>query len=423
MRAAVIAIGSRGDIQPMLALATGLRRAGHEVVFASEESYRGAAAAHDLEFYRLSGNSERFFAGPAGIRFRESFDRPRAEFRRFWTSYIAPTVRPHLDEVPGACEGVDVAVCQPWLGVAPGMADTGVPACIASVFPPPTLPTHEFPFSLSEHAAGDQGPEGNWRTWRRAALMLRIGHETIQRWRIERLGLPAQTFRESLESIGRLPHVLGYSPLVVPKPAEWGPQIAVTGYWFADTAAGYTPPDDLARFLDAGEPPVVVGFGSHVGRDPGRLTTTVLDALARAGMRGILITAWGGLAVDELPDHVFVSRGVPYDWLLPRVKALVHHGGSGTTAIALRVGVPQVVTPFGYDQTFWGGRVHRLGVAPPPLQAATMTADELAGAMRRAATPEVARRAQEVGAMIRSERGIEQAVALIERVGRQHGER
>ena len=419
MRVAVIAIGTRGDVQPMLALGRGLRARGHDVRMATEASYRDAVEAAGLTFHRMAGNSERFFAGPAGIRLRESFDHPREQFRRFWTSYVAPTVRPHLDEVPGACEGVDVAVCQPWLGVAQGMEECGVPTCLASVFPPPTLPTHEFPFCLSEHASEDLGSERNWRSWRRAALMLKVGHETIQRWRMETLGLPRQTFRESLMAISRLPYVLGYSPRLVPKPSEWPDTVSVTGYWFPDSAAGYQPPPELARFLDAGAPPVVIGYGSHVGRDPRRLTAAVLGALARTGDRGILITGWGGLQPQDLPPGVFVSRGVPYDWLLPRAKMLVHHGGSGTTGIAMTMGTPQVVTPFGYDQSFWGGRVHLAGLGPPPLPAATLTAETLAAALVAASDPAVVARAAAAGADVRRERGIEQAAAAIERIGRQ----
>lgn len=417
MRVAMVAIGTRGDVQPLLALATGLQRAGHQVTFATEASYERAARDAGLDYYSLRGNSERFFAGPAGIAFRESIDKPGPEFRRFWKSYIAPSVRPHLDEVRDPCERADLVVCQPWLGVGPALADLGVRTCVASVFPVPAFPTREFPFIFSVHAVPDLPPHVNWRSWRRAVSMLRAGHDLIQRWRVETLRLAPQSFRQSLEALARLPHILGYSPIVVPKAPEWPDHVTLTGYWFSEMAAGYAPAPDLERFLGGGDPPVVIGFGSHVGRDPARLTRTVLDALRLANRRAILITAWGGLKATELSDRVFVSTGIPYDWLLPRARALVHHGGSGTTAIALRMGTPQLVTPFGYDQTFWGGRIAMLGVAPPPLPPATMTADALAAAIDRVTTDgAIAQRARDVGAAIRAERGLENAVAVIEHV-------
>jgi sterol 3beta-glucosyltransferase len=421
MRVVTIAIGTRGDVQPMLALSSGLRRAGHDVVLATEAAYERAAMQANLRYHGLTGNSERFYAGAAGIAFRESIDKSPAEFRRFWTSYISPIVRPHLHEIVPPCADADMVVCQPWLGIGPALADLGIPACVASVFPVPVLPTRTFPFIFSERATPGLSPEANWRSWRRSVTMLRPAHELVQHWRADTLKLARQTFRESLEALNRLPHVLGYSPLIVPKAPEWPARVEVTGYWFAESAADYEPPADLLRFLAAGDPPVVIGFGSHVGRDPARLTRTILDALRIANYRGILITGWGGLDPGTLPEEVFASRGVPYDWLLPRVQALVHHGGAGTTAIALRMGTPQVITPFGYDQTFWGGRVALLGVGDFTAPARRVTAEELAAVIRRATGDEAIRqRAAEVGEAIRREHGVRNAVAAIERFGRTH---
>jgi UDP:flavonoid glycosyltransferase YjiC (YdhE family) len=208
--------------------------------------------------------------------------------------------------------------------------------------------------------------------------------------------------------------------VVVPKPSDWGDWVEVTGYWFLDSPTVYSAPPALELFLAAGEPPIVVGFGSHVARNPARLTEMVLEALALTGRRGILLTGWGGLRDVCLPKEVLAAADIPHDWLLPRALALVHHGGSGTTAIALKVGLPQVIVPFGWDQAFWAHRTAKLGVSSQPIPLAALTARQLAAAINEVTTQEdVRQRARQVGELIRSERGVEAGVTAIERFARQ----
>ena len=160
------------------------------------------------------------------------------------------------------------------------------------------------------------------------------------------------------------PILYGYSPAVIPPPADWGADVHVTGYWFLDPAEDWTPDAALADFLAAGPPPVYVGFGSMSSRNPEETANLILDALARAGQRGIIHAGWNGLQRSDLPGSVMMVDGVPFAWLFPRVAAVVHHGGAGTTSAGLRAGVPSVVVPFFGDQPYWGQRVADLGVGP-----------------------------------------------------------
>jgi sterol 3beta-glucosyltransferase len=183
-----------------------------------------------------------------------------------------------------------------------------------------------------------------------------------------------------------------------------------------DSAPGWTPSPELRDFLDAGPPPVYIGFGSMAGRNPERLGALVLDALARSGCRGIVATGWGGLAQQALPEHVFALREAPHDWLFPRVAAVVHHGGAGTTAAGLRAGKPSVICPFFADQPFWGRQVHRLGAGPEPVAQKRLTSERLAQAITRAVTdPTLLRAAQDIQRELRAERAIEATVTWIER--------
>ncbi len=188
----------------------------------------------------------------------------------------------------------------------------------------------------------------------------------------------------------------------------------VVGYWFRPDEP-YEPPADLAAFLTDGPPPVYVGFGSMVSRDPAMLTQTVLDALAQAGQRGIILGGWAGLAQSDLPPTVLRLESVPHDWLFPQVAAVVHHGGVGTTHAGLRAGRPSVIVPFFGDQPFWADRVYALGAGPSPIPRSGLTADTLARAIDQSVSDEpMARRAADIGQQVRGEDGVGEAVALVE---------
>ncbi len=168
------------------------------------------------------------------------------------------------------------------------------------------------------------------------------------------------------------------------------------------------------RFLDSGTPPVYIGFGSMGSRKPKETADLVLEALDRTGQRGILSSGWGGLSQENLPDTVHMVDLVPHSWLFPRVAAVVHHGGAGTTAAGLRAGVPSIVIPFFGDQLFWGQRVEKLGVGTAPIPRKQLTVEKLAAAIHRAVTdPLMRQQAAHLGARIQTEDGIANAVAVI----------
>jgi sterol 3beta-glucosyltransferase len=206
----------------------------------------------------------------------------------------------------------------------------------------------------------------------------------------------------------------GFSPAVIPPPPDWGSEIHVTGYWFLDPPDDWTPPPGLEEFLQAGPPPVYIGFGSMSSRNPGEAARQVLEALARTRQRAVIFSGWGGLQPADLPSSAIAIDPVPFSWLFPRCAAVVHHGGAGTTAAGLRAGVPSVVIPFFADQPFWGRRVAELGVGPAPIPRKKLTAERLARAIETAmGDRDMRRRAADLGAKIRTEDGIGRAVAVV----------
>jgi sterol 3beta-glucosyltransferase len=210
-----------------------------------------------------------------------------------------------------------------------------------------------------------------------------------------------------------VPMLYGYSPVVVPKPSDWNEHVHVTGYWFLDHASDWQPPADLVDFLGSGPPLIYIGFGSLLSRGSEKASRIVLDALKQSGQRGVMATGWGGLSQSDLPDEVFSVESVPHDWLFPRMAAVVHHGGAGTTGAGLRAGVPSIVIPFSKDQPFWARRVKALGAGPDPIPRKRLTASRLAHAMRVAVMDEsIRKRAAVLGQTIRAEDGVGNAIRV-----------
>jgi len=214
-----------------------------------------------------------------------------------------------------------------------------------------------------------------------------------------------------------LPAIYGYSRHVLQTTPTWPASATITGYWFMDpTNESWQPPRELENFLSAGPPPVYVGFGSMTSVDPSGLTDTVAAALHRTGQRGVMATGWGGLCRGAPRADVYMLEEAPHDWLFPRVAAVVHHGGAGTTAAGLRAGRPSVICPFTADQPLWGQIIHKLGAGPRQVPQRVLTVEALAEAMRVATTDETVRaRAKLLGTQIRAEDGVAEAVRAVAR--------
>jgi len=229
-----------------------------------------------------------------------------------------------------------------------------------------------------------------------------------------RLGRPRQTLAGYSRAILQTPALCPVSPVVVPHQPDWGPLIHQTGYWIDEPDPGYRPPNDLADFLDAGPPPVYIGFGSMPDASPGQFGSMVSSALARTGQRGLVGGVPGLIPPGVLGEHVHQLGSVPHEWLLPRTAAVVHHGGAGTTAAALRSGRPSAVVPHILDQPFFGRRSHALGVGPAPLPRVELTEDRLAELVDRlVSTPSYEPRAAQVATLLRAEDGVGDAVRLV----------
>jgi sterol 3beta-glucosyltransferase len=413
MKIALLTLGTRGDVQPYIALGLGLQESGHTVTLGTSRDFQQMVCGHGLGFYPFEFSVRSVLEDPDS---RAAFSSKRAALRLY--RRMAPLMAGLLDDAWKAAQGAELILFHPKILNACDIAERlGVPAMLA-FYLPACSPTRSFP------APFIPGPV----TWGGLVnkishkLFLRIMtlpyHRQLNRWRVQAVGLAPRRWRGEVEARfgGSVPKIYGYSSHVIPIPPDWDNSAHVTGQWFLKTPVTYQPPDDLQQFLAEGPPPVCFGFGSITGATPERSTAIVLQSLEMAQLRGIVVTGWGGLpAVPNHRDTVRFVDSVPYDWLLPRVSAVVHHGGAGSTAESLRAGKPTLICPLFGDQPFWGQRVFALGVGPRPIHQTRLNAEALAEALRTVTTDaEMRARAEALGNKVSAEDGVRRAVEIVE---------
>ena len=414
MKIAIIALGSRGDVQPYVALGKGLQAVGHHVQLLSHENFDALAAAHGLEFCAMYGNVQAVVEGEEMRRllakgnFLEITKYTARESKRAATMWAKTGLE--------VCQGVDLLVAGVG-GLYLGQAlseKLGIPLLPAFVFP--FTPTKAFPGTLFPNVISRFGGMVNWLSHQLVRQILwqgSRGGDNAARQQILNIP-PAPFLGPKLDR--RYPTLYGISPAVLSKPKDWR-NTEVTGYWYLDSPGDWTPPASLVEFLAAGAPPIYIGFGSMGNRDAAATAELVLSAIAQTGQRAVLSSGWGGLQPDTVPDSVYLIDTIPHDWLFPRMGAVVHHGGAGTTAAGLRAGVPSIIIPFFGDQGFWGDRVAKLGVGTVPIPRKKLTAERLAQAIQTVVDDAaMQRRAVSLGAQIQAEDGIAKVVHTIEEI-------
>jgi sterol 3beta-glucosyltransferase len=414
MKITIFAAGSRGDIQPCIALSRGLQQAGYQVCLAAPESFAGFVQKHNVVFYPLRGDVQQIMASDTGRKFMETGGANPIKSIRAMRTMIAPIVTSMMEDASAACTNTNALIC---LGVFSPLGQSiaeaqGIP--IINVEPTPLLPTRAFA-APSWPIQRDLGGFHNYISGMAMLQVIWMWYRPFVKDFRRRLGLSTKGSAGLYDALRTTLMLSAYSPSIIPHPRDWPECIHVTGYFFLDSQSDWQPSTELKAFLEAGDPPVYIGFGSMAGRNPEQLAKLVSHALVKSGQRGILLTGWGGLRPDLVPENVFVVDAVPHSWLFPRMAAVVHHGGAGTTAEALRAGVPEVIIPFVFDQPFWGARIEALGVGPGPIPLKKLTADALANAIRIAVTDsDIRRRANAYGEAIHAEDGVGNAVKVIQ---------
>ncbi len=401
---------------PFVGLGRRLADAGCAVAVAAHAGFEAPVRAAGLEFRALPVDPRAQLASAGGQRLVRSGNglRGSAELLRMARRFVPELARGVLD---AAQQGADVMLLSATTTPIGQVVAEALELPSAGLFLQPLEPTRAFPPVVWGGTRGF-GPVGNRLAGQAALLAVdRLFGPATRRLRRE-LGLP----RASAGKLRRRhmregwPVFYGFSPSVVPRPADWVRTSEVVGYWWPHTAEDWRPPGALADFLAAGPPPVHLGFGSLVVPDPERLAATVAEAVRTARVRAVVQSGWSGLRVAG--DDVLTVDEVPHSWLFPRTAAVVHHAGAGTTAAGLRAGVPAVPVPAQLDAAFWAARLTALGVSPGPVPLRGLTAPRLAAAIRRAVEdPAPRRRARLLADRVAADDGAAAVLRFVERVG------
>ncbi len=408
MNITILTYGSRGDVQPFLPLSLGLMARGHSVKLAAPQRFKNLVEAYNIKFVPLPGDPE----GPirkindGGLNF--------ITMLREGMSHALEVGGAVFCQSEEACKDADLII-HAFSHTVDGHTrarELNIPDIHIQTFPM-FAPTGDYPsvvlpdlksraLNIFTHVLGIK------IIW----WISLFGFEQLRR----RAGLPKRKLYFPFDKDPLRPPtpiLCAWSPNVLPPSSDWTSNVHVTGYFFFDTTDLYQPPVELQNFLDAGDPPVCVSFGSMVNRDAEKIDSIVRAALAQTSNRGIILSGWGS-AHKQSSDEFLYLESAPHDWLLPRCKMLLHHGGAGTVSAGLRVGIPQVVIPFMTDQPFWARRVHAAGIGSRPILVKHLSVERLTQAIIEANQELIRTQAHTLGQVVRKEKGVERAVELIE---------
>ena len=413
MNITILAYGSRGDVQPFVALSRGLQGNGHRVTLAAPHRFADFAAKQGVPFAPLAGDPEEI-----SRRFTEAGHNPvkMVQALREYVNSIALDVQRGAS---AACEDAELII-HSFLFTTGGHSLAyahGIPDVSIQTFPV-FAPTRAYPpAALAWLPAGPLSYFGHWLNMQ---VFWYGGNSGYGRKRKQHPDVFSSDLHWPFkEKPPRpvTPLLYAISPTVLPPASDFAAHVDVTGYFFLDSPSDYQPAPELARFLDAGPAPICVTFGSMIHQALGDMEKTVLDAIRLSGQRAIILRGWNGWKGRDSSEEVLFLESAPHDWLLPRCKAVIHHGGAGTTAAGLRAAIPNIVIPFGGDQAFWGSRVHAIGAGPRPINVRTLTTARLVSALAEVDEPSLKKRCREIGGAIQNENGVGSAIRVVESCG------
>jgi UDP:flavonoid glycosyltransferase YjiC (YdhE family) len=416
MKITITAIGTRGDIQPHVALGRGLADAGHDVKLAVDVLFGAMVREQGLAFAPIK-------ADPMSAMQEDihKLGNNPVRIARWMSEAVNQIGDEYVEGYLAANEGADLMIFSSIAAMAGLHIGAYLRLPMISTALQPVVPTTAYPYS-----AGRIFPDWlpflgavNKRSYTYAIrAFYRMFYKMINQNRENVLGLPALpwNFYRDID-LKPFPIFHGFSRHVIPYPADYNENQIFTGYWFLDQEKDWQPPEELESFLSAGAPPVYIGFGSMVDQDASALTELIVRAVEICGQRAVLLGGWADLGVESLPDAILRLDSVPHSYLFRKVAAVAHHGGAGTTAMGLWAGKPSVIVPFLSDQPFWGWRVEKLGVGPRPIPRLKLTAEKLAAAITQAVTDEgIKHRAAALGEKISAEDGVGNAVRAVEEI-------
>jgi sterol 3beta-glucosyltransferase len=418
MKLAITTVGSRGDLQPFIALAQGLKNTDYETLLISSKNDEAFARSFGIDYYALDVDIQKIMEeqeiqemtkGDSPIKFIQSHLKGSKKMKQTMISV--------QEEIWQVCQDADAIIYHPGMPNSFFIAkEIGIPSILASPFP--MTSTKEYPSILFYN-----GP-------RLGKLYNLLTHYIFEKafWALSKSAIKEFWKRKSkfnivtsapptkLQVLSGMPVIYGYSEQLFRRPKAWPENIQITGNWTIQNEPEWKASKELSDFINNGQAPVYIGFGSM--KDISKFKEAfeiILETLEISKQRAIVGLGWNSLDwKDTLPEHVFLVDNVPFSWLFPQMAIVVHHGGAGTTAAGLAAGKPTVIIPFNGDQPAWGRRVYELGVGSKPIPRKKLTAAKLAGAIKYSLDEKIIANASALGKKIRIESGVASAVSIID---------
>ncbi|WP_153913960.1 glycosyltransferase [Shewanella sp. TC10] len=417
MNILLLTIGSRGDIEPFIALGIGLQAHGHQIVVCTHQRFQSIVEDHGLNYQYLSNDLFKLMEGGSVESMGSLFKGINTAIRLM---KLAKPINGQLmtDSIKAGIKAQpDLVIYHPKCIVAPSIAEKFNAPAVMALLQPMLVKTSDFPLIGLPNISGVT----NRLSYRLASLGFKPYLKQLNLLRKSLLNLPKLSDKAGVFSMNTgkaIPVLHAFSKHIVTRPQDWPQNTVLTGYWFLKKHNDFSPDKKIIDFITDGKPPVYIGFGSMLGKDPVKTARLVIDAVVKAEVRAIIVTGWGGLKLGDVPSQVLVIDNVPHEWLFPQVAAVVHHGGAGTTAAGLIAGKPTLICPFFADQPFWGDKVAALGLGPTAIKQKNLTIDNLAeGIVQMVSDKQMQHQAQQIAEQLSQEDGIENAIKWLKQQG------
>ena len=410
MKLTLITIGSTGDVRPFILLGKELCSRGHQVTVAAFPQFRETVLSASLGFFPLDGDAGKM------INAIMKPDTNGLTYLPRLMNNLRSIIPGLLNSMIGSCKDAEAMICNFFGSVYYSIAELhGIPCIQAGFFP--MDPTGEIPISSIRNQRLGRG--ANIASYKIGYLIISlVENYYLHTWRKENSLTDRKLRTHPDYRLGKhsIPVIYAISPTLFPRPSEWNDRIYMSGFWFDEEPCRWQAPETLSCFLETGSPVIYIGFGSMNSGNMNRLLTIILRAIRAINVRAVIDLGSTGRRFSSTSKVYFINDYVPHDWLFPRVDAVIHHGGAGTTSTGLRYGKPTLIIPFAGDQPFWGNRVWQSGCGPKPIPRENLSVRKLvSGILDLISRNKYAENARSMAESLNLEHGVRTAADLIEK--------
>ncbi len=417
MKIAILTVGTFGDAKPNVALSIGLKNSGHDVRIVSSTDSMQYITEHGIDYYSTGFSMKELSSGHDAKKIMEAGEKTKNRFMNM-KSYLNNFIESLFMKGLEGCAGYDLIISAGFgvhVGYHVGEA-LGIPV-IPVIYQPQSM-TEAYPLCFFKPLPLGKTLSGmyNKLTYESSDVFLKLAlKKTLNKCRVK-AGLEAGKNMKMHKTLrnNHAPIIYGFSSLILPRPKDYPDNLYFTGYFHLEEDMKYEPPEDFLNFLNNGDKPIHIGFGSITMSNYEDLKTIILESLKLSNRRGVILTGWSGMKFEEKYDHIYVKDSLPHDWLFPKMAATVHHGGAGTVFTSIRAGIPTIAVPYTMDTPFWSRVAYEANVAIKPIKPKELTAKLLADAITKATTDEaIIKRSQVLGENVMRENGVLNAVKII----------